>query len=145
MAYADYAFYASGYLLGKSPAVPEPEFVFWEKQAEREIDRLTFGRLRRGASVTDEVRECVCAVAELLYKAHSVSEQAYQEGAAGVLTSYSNDGQSGTYDVSQSIYTESGKKAEMNRLVQLYLGGTDLLYAGRDCHESELCPHHHCL
>ncbi len=33
--YADYGYYTDGYLLGRSPAVPEAVFPYWEKQAER--------------------------------------------------------------------------------------------------------------
>jgi len=129
--YADYPYYSSGYLQGKSPAVPETEFLFWEKQARREIDRYTFERIKANNSLlTEEVKDCTCAIAELLYKANSLSEAAVKDGVAGAMTSYSNDGQSASFDVSQSIYTEKGKRAEIHRLVLLYLGSTGLLYAG---------------
>lgn len=131
MAYADYDYYETGYLLGKAPAVPDTVFLFWEKQARIFVDAYTFGRLKDNSGlVTDEVRDCVCAIAELLYKADSVSEQALQAGGAGPLSSYSNDGESGTFDLSQSMYTESGKKTAVQNLVYQYLGDTGLLYAG---------------
>ena len=137
MVYVDYEYYISRYLLGKEPAVPEKEFAFWEKQASKEIDRYTYSRLKADSSiVSDDVKDCVCAIAELLYKANTLSEQASAQGIAGTMTSYSNDGQSGTFDVSQSIYTESGKKAEIRRLIYLYLGNAGLLYAGVCCLES---------
>lgn len=141
MAYADYEYYVSGYLLGRSPAVPEAEYLYWEKQARGEIDLYTFDRLKgAGAVISEQVKDCTCSIAELLYRAHSVSEQAFQAGGAGLLVSYSNDGESGTYDLSQSVYTEDGKKAEIRRLVYKYLGNTGLLYAGISgcrggCHE----------
>lgn len=129
--YADYNYYTSEYLLGKVPAVLDAEFLFWEKQARREIDRYTFDRIKADSSLlTDNVKDCTCAIAELLYKANSLSEAAARDGVAGVMTSYSNDGQSASFDASQSIYTESGKRAEIKRLVYLYLGNTGLLYAG---------------
>lgn len=129
--YADYDYYITGYLLGKSPAVPEKLFSYWEKQARTEIDALTCGRLQDNPPlVSENVKDCVCAVAELMYKADSISEQAFQEGAAGPLSSYSNDGESGTFALDQSIYTESGKKAEIQRLAYRYLGRTGLLYSG---------------
>lgn len=129
--YVDYAYYTSEYLLGKAPAVPESEFRFWEKQARGVIDMHTFGRLTVEPSlISDEVKDCACAITELLYKANSVSEQALSEGAPGPLTSYSNDGESGSFDLKESIYTESGKKAEARRLVYQYLGNTGLLYSG---------------
>ncbi len=131
MAYADYNYYVSEYLLGKTPAVPETEYLYWEKQSRAEIDAYTFCRLNGTKTViSTQVKDCTCAIAELLYRAHSVSEQAFQAGGAGPLVSYSNDGESGTYDLSQSIYTEDGKRAEIKRLVYKYLGNTGLLYAG---------------
>lgn len=130
MVYADYAYYESGYLLGKAPAVPEDVFQYWEKQARAEIDALTFGRLQKNISLVPEgVKDCTCAVAELLYKANSISEKALQEGAAGPLSSYSNDGESGTFALDESAYTETGKRAELQRLVHKYLGRTGLLCA----------------
>lgn len=129
--YADYDYYVTGYLLGKSPVIPQEMFPYWEKQARIEIDALTSGRLRDNQSlVTENAKDCVCAVAELLHKADSISERAFQEGAAGPLSSYSNDGESGTFALDQSIYTESGKKAEIQRLAYRYLGRTGLLYSG---------------
>lgn len=137
MVYVDYEYYISRYLLGKEPAVPESDFAFWEKQASKEIDRYAYGRLKADSSlVSDDVKDCCCAITELLYRAHTLSEQAAAQGMTGVMTSYSNDGQSGTFDVSQSVYTESGKKAEIRRLTSLYLGNTGLLYAGVSCLES---------
>lgn len=139
--YADCAYYNMDYLLGKEPAIPDEIFAYWEKQARMELDALTFGRLQANPSlVSENVKDCICAIAELLYKADSLSEQAFQEGAAGLLSSYSNDGESGTFALDQSVYTESGKKAEIQRLVYKYLGRTGLLYAGMDpcrrcCHE----------
>lgn len=134
MAYVDYAYYKDGYLLGKAPAVPDKEFMFWERLAEKEIDTYTYNRIRRNTSlISVEVKECTCAIAELLYKADMLAENGLKEGMAGAMTSYSNDGQSGTFDVSQSVYTETGKRNEVKRLVNLYLGRTGLLYAGGVC------------
>lgn len=129
--YVDYAYYTSEYLLGKAPAVPEDEFCFWEKQARGVIDMHTFGRLTVDSNlISDKVKDCTCAVVELLYKADSVSEQALNEGAPGPLASYSNDGESGTFDLKESIYTESGKNLKMKQLIYQHLGDTGLLYAG---------------
>lgn len=137
MAYADYMYYLDSYLMGKEPIVPTADFPYWEKQARREIDARTFGAIQKNqALATDDVKDCTCAVAELLYKADNLAEQARKEGAAGPLASYSNDGESGTYDLKESPYTESGKRAEIQRLIYKYLGNTGLLYAGVRCRES---------
>ena len=129
--YADYDYYMTGYLLGKAPAVPEMDFPYWEKQARDAVDSRTFGRIREdGSLITEKVKDCVCAITELLYKADSLSEQALQQGEIAPLVSYSNDRQSGTFDLSQSIYTEDGKKARIKQLIYQYLGDSGLLYAG---------------
>lgn len=134
MAYVDLEYYKAEYLLGREQAVPDAEFSYWEKQARMEVDAYTFSRLEADESlVTDKVRDCVCAIVENLYKAHTLSEANIAAGIAGPLASWSNDGNSGSIDVSQSIYTESGKKAEIRRLIYLYLGNTGLLYAGVGC------------
>lgn len=131
MAYADYEYYTDGYLLGREPVVPEREFPYWAKQASREVDSVTFNRLRKQPDlVTDDVRDFTCAVCDLLYKSAAISDEAAANGAAGPLSSFSNDGQSGTYATAESVYTESGKKAEISRLAAQYLSGSGLLYQG---------------
>ena len=52
------------------------------------------------------------------------------EQGGGILSSYSNDGQSGTFDLSQSPYTEEGKKRKTQEIIYKYLGNTGLLYRG---------------
>lgn len=129
--YADYNYYTSGYLLGRNPVILEGVFPFWEKQAAKEIDQRTFGHLTANpALVSEEVKDCACELAELLYQADSVSQQALRQGAAGPMVSYSNDGESGTFDLSQSVYTEEGKARKVREIVRRYLGNTGLLYAG---------------
>ena len=131
MGYADYEYYMNGYLLGKSPAVPEAVFLYWEKQAERELDRYTFQRLvSHPERQTDAVKDCVCELAEFLYQADSVSQQALEQGAAGPLASYSNDGESATFDLSRSEWTAAGKTAKIYETVTRYLSGSSLLYQG---------------
>lgn len=131
MAYADYGYYVTGYLVGKNPVIPDSEFSFWEKQARSELDKRTFSRLAANFGlVTDQVRDCVCELAELLYQADSVSQQALSQGVAGPLVSYSNDGESGTFDLSQSTYTDEGKAKKIREIIYRYLGNTGLMYAG---------------
>ena len=109
MAYATRDYYISGYLQGRSPAVPDADFLFWEKQAERIVDSYTFDRIKANDSLlTDDVKDCTCELTELLYRADKASQSTSDFG--GPLTSYSNDGESGTIDLSRSIYTEEGKR-----------------------------------
>lgn len=129
--YADYSDYEREYLLGRSPAIPDEVFPYWEKQARSEVDRYTFDRLNGHPElVSDKVKDCTCELAELLYQADSTAQQALQQGGAGPLASYSNDGESGTFDLSQSNYTESGKQAKIREIIHRHLGNTGLLYAG---------------
>lgn len=131
MAYTDYSYYVEYYLLGRSPVVSEEDFPFFEKQAEKELDKYTFGRLRDDESlISDDVKDCACAIAELLYKSDKASFSADSCGLAGPLVSWSNDGESGSVDLSNSIYTATGKQSEIRRLVFLHLGNTGLLYQG---------------
>ena len=127
--YASYNYYESGYLLGRDPKLSEDDFPFWEKQAERVLSQYTFSRLASNFGlITDEVKDCTCELAELLYQADKSAQQAVEQG--GILQSYSNDGESGTFDLSQSTFTEEGKAKKTREIIYRYLGNTELLYTG---------------
>ena len=127
--YTSYNYYESGYLMGRDPKLSEDEFPLWEKQAERVLNQYTFSRLASNFGlITDDVKDCACELAELLYQADKSTQQAAEQG--GILQSYSNDGESGTFDVSQSTFTEAGKAKKTREIVYRYLGNTGLLYAG---------------
>lgn len=127
--YVNYGYYESKYLLGREPTVPEDDFMFWEKQTERVLNQYTFDRLTADTELlTDEVKDCACELAELLYQADRSAQQAAVQG--GVLQSYSNDGESGTFDLSQSTFTEEGKAKKISEIIHRYLGNTGLLYRG---------------
>lgn len=127
--YVNYGYYESKYLLGREPTVPEDDFMFWEKQTERVLNQYTFGRLTADTELlTDEVKACACELAELLYQADKSAQQAAVQG--GVLQSYSNDGESGTFDLSHSTFTEEGKAKKIREIIHRYLGNTGLLYRG---------------
>lgn len=136
MSYADYEYYTGSFLEGGSPKIPSGEFPRWVKLAGMEIDAATHGRLVNLAVIPDKVKDCACAIAELLYEADTQSEGYRSQGLAGPLASWSNDGQSGTIDLGQSVFTEDGRKAEVKRLCRLYLGSTGFLYAGVAHYES---------
>ena len=128
--YSDRKYYETGYLLGRSPVIPEDIYPYWEKQAERVLNQYTLSRLVADFNlITDEVKDCTCELAELLYQADTVSQKAAEQGG-GLLSSYSNDGESGTFDLSQSSYTEEGKSKKEREIIYKYLGNTGLLYRG---------------
>ena len=113
------------------PGVEREVWDYWERQAEGEVDKKTFFRLQKEPDLISEpVKRCVCEIAELLYRAAELSEQARQQGAAGLLASYSNDGESGTYDLKSSPYTEEGKAGRIREILYRHLAFTGLLYAG---------------
>ena len=131
MAYADYSYYENTYRAGMNPVITDEDvFAFWEKKACREVDLVTFNRIQALEEIPEVVMDCVCELAELLYQADKLDNQGLSEGVAGPLTSYSNDGQSGSYDVSQSLYTADGRKKEVNRIIRSYLLHTGLMYKG---------------
>lgn len=136
MSYVDYGYYTDTYLAGADPPMNSEDFSRWERRAEAEMDALTHGRIAAMTVLPDKVKDCACAVTELLYEADSQAEAYRSQGMAGPLASWNNDGQSGTVDLGQSVYTESGRRQETRRLCSLYLGPLGLMYAGVDHYES---------
>lgn len=128
--YADYTWYENEYLLGREPVILDEDFPFWEKKARRAIDQATCNRIPALSELPDIVKDCTCELAEFMYKADKLEQENLANGAAGVLASYSNDGQSGTYDVSQSAYTAEGRRQETLRIIRGYLADTGLMYRG---------------
>ena len=129
--YVDLNYYITEYLLGKTPVVPGELFLYWEKQARIQIDRYTHDRISANSSlISEKVKDCACELAEFLYQADSVACQGTEERAAGPVASYSNDGQSASFDLSRSTYTEEGKTKKVKEIIYRYLSNTGLLYAG---------------
>ena len=95
-----------------------------------QIDSYTFGRIESLPELPEKVRLCTCAVAEVLYQAGKAKSEQQESGLAGPLASWSNDGQSGTVDLSNSTLTETGKTKEVRRLIAQYLCNTGLMYRG---------------
>ncbi len=130
MGYVDYTYYLD-YTEKMPPVIDKEVWDYWERQAEGEIDKKTSFRLQKDPGLISEpVKRCVCEIAEILYKAAELSEQARQQGSAGLLASYSNDGESGTYDLKSSPYTEEGKAGRIREILYRHLAFTGLLYAG---------------
>ena len=78
MLYVPYMYYEN---YSDSPVIKEDFWEYWESQAEREVDKKTFGRLRReSVLITEPVKQCICEIAELLYKADEIAERARQQG-----------------------------------------------------------------
>lgn len=131
--YADFQYYTDEYLLGRAPVINGKDFDFFSRLAEKEINNRTFGRIKTNPCLlTDDVKSCVCAVAEFLYKCDSLDESNFQNGG-GQLVSYNNDGESATFDLSKTVYaSEQSKQTKISSLISFYLSGTGLLYRGVD-------------
>lgn len=125
MALVDITYYMGTFRNGSAAVIGDSEFPFYAKKAERELGRQTFGRLST-AAITDEIRDCICEIAEYMFQC----EQAYSSAHGGVLTSYSNDGDSGNID--KSMFAEENRPKKIRAIVKSYLAGSDLLQGGVD-------------
>lgn len=99
---------------GKNALIPGNSFSFWEARARTELDYITDGQFSK-LEPTDKIMQCVCEVAELLYR----------QSENGDIQSESNDGYSVTYRKQNrfdGIYETAGK----------YLADTGILYRGFD-------------
>ena len=120
MLYADYEYYAKVY----QGELTADKFVPAARDASAYIDLLTYGRLKHGASVTDDVKMAVCAVAEVIAK------DLTRQGQATVgVKSETVAGHSVTYEDQM----EAAKRLDQEKLsaADLYLLPSDpLRYAG---------------
>lgn len=123
--YADYAYYQGTYF---GSLLTEEQWLAAAREADAWLDRLTFGRLQRGAPVDDAVRMACCAVAEASYR----WQQAETERAPG-LASFNNDGYSESYTTGTDSAAQ--RDADILAAADLYLPRSHpLRYAGGDRH-----------
>lgn len=97
--YADYAFYSGAYA---GTAVSESDFPALARDASNFIDRITFGRLKTGTPVTEDVQLATCAVIDRMHAAR-------QSGALEVnvaVKSENNDGFSQTFAAPGDVRAE---------------------------------------
>ena len=122
---------------GSTAVLTSAQFPFYETKAEAELGRQTFGLLASvvivGTAATividDEtitltlanIKNCICEIAEFLY-------QHEQRTSGGIMTSFSNDGQSASFDT--TALTENGKMNFIRSIAQRYLSGTVLTARG---------------
>lgn len=119
--YADYAFYAADYC---GELVASADWPRISLRADACIDRLTFGRLRNGAVVSDAVRMAACAAAEVM-KNQEIAQKANPAG----IKSESVGGQSVTYEDAAALNKQY--EAELLAAVDLWLPRSEpLRYAG---------------
>ena len=120
--YADYNYYTTEYLAGKSAAVTAADFPYYARQASAVIDRYTFGNIKPD-SVPDEVKMCCCELAEQSC-ADDTSDSAKK---AGIL-SESVQGWSQSYESTDARKTAF--RSAQRDCIYKWLGSTGLLYSG---------------
>lgn len=120
--YADYDFYTTEYLAGKSAAVTAADFTFYARSASAIIDRYTHGNINAD-SVPEQVKYCCCELAELIHIADT-SEAAKKAGIA----SESVQGWSQSYENSES--RKNVLRVSQKDCIYKWLSNTGLLYSG---------------
>ena len=114
--YADYTYYQGTY---HGTALSEAQWPAAAREADAWLDRLTLGRLRRGAPVDDAVRMAACAMAEVAGR--------YQTPG---LASAANDGYSESY-TGTAADLAAQEQTELQAAADLYLPRTHpLRYRG---------------
>lgn len=117
MSYADYAWYRDSY---KGTRLNKEEFDRFSELASLYADNALFGRLSAGEAVTDQVKNAVCAVAEI-WKEEDAEANAVQTA----VKSETVDGDSVTY--ASSGETEAAWNRKKAALFGLYLPPGDPL------------------
>lgn len=121
MIYADYTYYIDTF--GGNDLTLE-EFSSVSREASAYIDRLTYNRLKQGWKVTDEVKDAVCSVAEIIYKQHQSERE-----IPLCISGESVDGHSVSYSAQGEQI--KGKEQQRREAVDLYLPLSDpLRFAG---------------
>lgn len=115
--YVDYDYYQNTF---HGTQIPEKSFEQAEQRAEDFLRHLTFGRIDRLDEIPAEVKDALCAMAQVNYR----------EGkrTPGVR-SETIDGYSVSYGGSESASSYEG--TEMQSVARVYLGRTGLLFKGR--------------
>ena len=107
----------------------EAPFNILEFEAQKEIDKYTFGRLKNLQTQIDEVRICDFKLIELL------NTYSYNENQNKSVASENTDGYSVTYNQATED-TSKAKNSEIKNIIKTYLSeckldnGTPYLYIG---------------
>jgi len=115
--YADYSYYLAGYLHKDSGLIPENDFPACSQKASTRMDYLTWGRITDAQAAGEEIQSCCCEMAEAVYR----YEQARNNEAGAPVASWSNDGESGSYEMTSSDVTEEGHNRLIGRIARKYL------------------------
>ena len=108
----DYDYYLTSYCVGQIPTLSAADFEVYVKRAKVFLESISSDFSLDG--LEDRVRECLCAISEVLYK----------NDKHGNIKSESIDG----YSV--SFADSSNLKSELWEIALRYLGKSGLLYQG---------------
>lgn len=118
--YADYDYYKSG----EFGSIPQEQFKKYAKIASQEMDKLTHNRITDIEN--DSIKDCCCDMADVIYDFY----QAHNNENGALVTSYSNDGQSASFDLSTSEFTHGATKKKLLGIAHIYLLPLGLMYLG---------------
>lgn len=124
LTYADEEFYATVFRSGCLPLpVSGATFNYFARMATKEIRARTFGNIKEDQETPEEVKMCCCEVAEWLAEANKKKDD-----NGRILQSYSNDGDSGAYQVED--LSAGAQEKEITKIVRSWLLDTGLMYCG---------------
>lgn len=115
--YVDYAYYTD---IFHGSQIPEKSFAQAEQRAEDFLRQLTFGRIDRLSEIPTEVKDALCAMAQVSYQEGKRTPGARSETIDGYSISYGGVESASSYEGS-----------EMQSVARVYLGRTGLLFKGR--------------
>ncbi|MBQ8640430.1 MAG: hypothetical protein IJ468_14905 [Lachnospiraceae bacterium] len=122
----DFDYYCNQFARGREPTIPEASFSHYSSAAEDEM-RYATGNLLESDDERQEIKRCVCELAEFLCQADQAHQTAARAGGAGIMTSYSNDGESASFQASDSEFTASGQRKKITGIIRKHLLWTGLL------------------
>lgn len=106
MAIVDYIYYVAGY--GGS-TIPEEEFSKNEKKAEAYLKNITHGKLtEENASEYENVKDCICDMAETVFRSSDGKKEKKSETIDGYSVSYVTeitDGEDSVTAMKKKLYS----------------------------------------
>lgn len=121
--YADYEYYTLSYLKGRKERIDREEFEYYSGQAADKMQYLAMGKITENMAERKEIKDCCCAMAEEICK----YEKARENGSCAPVSSWSNDGESGSYSIENSEVTEKGHNAKIMEIARRFLLRVGLL------------------
>jgi len=130
----DYNFYTNNYF-GDTGAFKDVDI--WRKYESKAVDKLnylTYGRLKKLDSYSDDVKKAVCSIADSLYAIDSI-KKVIQKNDGAVVSSMSSLGVSVSYSneltsLQKASASDSAERTFLMCRAKEYLQGSGLLYAG---------------